>query len=113
MLKRIQILVLVVITSIGLSTAFAQDYSGYDFKKVNELKNTPLKSQDRTGTCWSFATTSFIESELIRLGEESPDLSEMYFVRYAYEDKAERYVKFHGNNNFGQGGQAHDVLNVI
>ena len=72
-----------------------------------------MKSQDRTGTCWSFATTSFIESEILRTGGDELDLSEMYFARYAYENKAKRYVKFHGNNNFGQGGQAHDVMDVI
>jgi bleomycin hydrolase len=47
------------------------------------------------------------------MGGEELDLSEMYFARYAYENKAERYLKFHGNNNFGQGGQAHDVMDVI
>jgi len=47
------------------------------------------------------------------MGEESMDLSEMYFVRYAYIQKAENYVRFHGKTNFGQGGQAHDVINVV
>ena len=113
MLKRNQLLAIVFVLSLAPGFLYAQDYSNYDFKKVKELRNTPVKSQDRTGTCWSFATTSFIESEILRMGGDELDLSEMYFVRYAYEDKAGRYVKFHGNNNFGQGGQAHDVLDVI
>jgi len=113
MLKRNQLFAIAIILSISLSTAFAQDYPGYGFKKAVELKNTPVKSQGRTGTCWSYASTSFIESEIIRLGGDALDLSEMYFARHAYENKAGRYVKFHGNNNFGQGGQAHDVLDVI
>jgi bleomycin hydrolase len=110
---RNQILVLVVILGFSLKIASAQDYSGYEFKKAKEWKNTAVKSQDRTGTCWSYATTSFLESEIIRLGGDEPDLSEMYFVRYAYENRARQYVMFHGKNNFGQGGQAHDVLNVV
>ena len=113
MLTRNQLFAIAIILSISLSAAVAQDYSGYGFKKAVELKNTPVKSQGRTGTCWSYASTSFIESEIIRLGGDALDLSEMYFARYAYENKAGRYVKFHGNNNFGQGGQAHDVLDVI
>jgi len=91
----------------------SQDLSGYKFKKANEIKSTPVKNQQRTGTCWSFATTSFIESELIRMGKESLDLSEMFFVRYAYIKKAENYIRFHGSANFSQGGQAHDMMNAI
>jgi bleomycin hydrolase len=34
-------------------------------------------------------------------------------VRKAYEAKALQYVRLHGTANFGQGGQAHDVMNVI
>ena len=78
-----------------------------------ELKHTPVISQGSTGTCWSFATTSFLESEIMRKGYPETDLSEMFFVYYAYQDKAEEYLFYHGNNNFSQGGQAHDVLNVL
>jgi bleomycin hydrolase len=97
----------------GIFSTTAQDFSGYKFKNVKEIKNTPVENQQATGTCWSFATTSFIESELIRMGKEALDLSEMYFVRYAYPDKADNYIRLHGSANFGQGGQAHDVINVV
>jgi len=74
---------------------------------------SPVKSQGSTGTCWSFATTSFLESELMREGKGKIDLSEMFFVGKAYQNKAQKYFLYHGNNNFSQGGQAHDVLDVI
>ena len=40
---------------------------GYKFTTVVSLPATPVKNQSATGTCWCFATTSFMESELIRL----------------------------------------------
>jgi bleomycin hydrolase len=36
----------------------------------------------------------------------------MYFVRKAYELKAERYVRMHGKSNFGNGGLAMDVTYI-
>ncbi|MDI3525889.1 MAG: hypothetical protein PWR03_72 [Tenuifilum sp.] len=86
---------------------------GFKFNTKVDITTTPVKDQNRTGTCWSFATTSFIETELIRMGYPVYDISEMYFARYAYEQKAKDYVRYHGTNNFSQGGQAHDVMNVI
>lgn len=78
-----------------------------------EIKHLPVISQGRTGTCWSFATTSFIESEIIRMGQPEMDLSEMFFVNYGYKNKLKKYLYFHGNNNFGQGSLSHDVLDII
>jgi len=78
-----------------------------------EIKHLPVLSQGSTGTCWSFATTSFLESEIIRLGLPETNLSEMFFVNYGYKNKVKAYLMFHGNNNFGQGGLSHDVLKVV
>lgn len=86
---------------------------GFQFKMVKEINTSPVKNQQRTGTCWSFATTSFVETELVRMGKPVFDISEMFFVRHAYASKARNYVRYQGNNNFGQGGQAHDVMDVI
>lgn len=106
-------LLLVVVFTFNLSFLKAQTTNGYNFEVVKQLKTTPVKDQQRTGTCWSYATTSFIESELIRMGKPDVILSSMFFVRHAYTNKAERYVRFHGTNNFGQGGQAHNVFDVV
>lgn len=93
---------------------YSQDSgSGYNFTMLKMVKTTPVKNQQSTGTCWDFATTSYLETELLRLGKPEFDISEMYFVRYAYADKANLYVRYQGTNNFGEGGQAHDVLNII
>ncbi len=85
----------------------------YEFEMVKEIKTTPVKNQAKTGTCWSFATTSFVETELIRMGKGENILSPMFNVRYAYPLKAENFIRYSGLTNFGEGGQAHDVMNVI
>lgn len=85
---------------------------GYEFTMVTSVAATPVKDQHRSGTCWSFASVSFIESELLRTGQGEYDLSEMFFVRKAYEMKAEKYVRLHGQGNFGPGGLALDVMQI-
>ncbi len=87
--------------------------AGYQFETVIDLEATPVKNQGRSGTCWSYATTSFIESEMIRNGKEPVDIAEMFTVRMVYLDKAEKYVRLHGNLNFGQGGALPDVMYVL
>ncbi len=86
---------------------------GYKFTNIGTVPASPVKDQYKSGTCWSFAATSYIESELLRFGYDTLDISEMFFVNHAYRDKANRYVRLHGSTNFGPGGQAHDVLNVV
>lgn len=101
------------------SLSFAQDTirnkkdGGYLFTKVKNLEATEVQDQSKTGTCWSFSALSFFESELIRLGKGKHNLSEMFIVRQAYIDKAEKYVRMHGKTNFGQGGAFHDIPYVI
>jgi bleomycin hydrolase len=87
--------------------------TAYVFETLIEIPVTTVKDQHRSGTCWAFAGISFIEAEILRITGRDTDLSEMYIVRHAYEDKASGYVRMHGKSNFGPGGQAHDVTNVI
>ncbi|MFM9944062.1 MAG: aminopeptidase C [Bacteroidia bacterium] len=86
---------------------------GYLFTKVVNLDATPVQDQSSTGTCWSFSALSFFESELIRMGKGKHNLSEMFVVRNAYIDKADKYVRMHGKSNFGQGGAFHDIPYVL
>jgi bleomycin hydrolase len=93
--------------------AVAQEDQGFSFEIVRQIETTPVEDQARTGTCWSFATTSFIETELIRMGKGPLDLSEMFFVRATYPQKAENFVRLHGNTVFGQGSVAGDVFRAV
>ncbi len=85
----------------------------HTFTMIYDVDATSVKNQAKTGTCWDFATQSFLESELLRMGKGHYNLSEMFNVRYTYPLKAEAYVRHHGLYQFGPGGQAHDVLKVF
>ncbi|MDO4728341.1 MAG: C1 family peptidase [Bacteroidota bacterium] len=85
----------------------------YEFQTKNQIECTPVTSQDRTGTCWSFATTSFLEAEIIRVTGKKIDLSEMYQVRNTFSEKIENYMMRQGGTQFSQGALAHDVINSV
>jgi len=85
----------------------------YKFNHTIDLECTSVKNQAKTGTCWSFATSSFIESELMRMNKGQHDLSEMFVVRNIYKDKARNYILRQGKANFSQGSLSHDLINII
>ena len=86
---------------------------GYKFTIEKQIPVTSVKNQYRSGTCWSFAGLALFEAEMIRLGKDSVDLSEMFIVRNTYSDKAKKYVRMHGSLNFGGGGATNDVPDMI
>ncbi|WP_372746116.1 C1 family peptidase [Lutibacter sp.] len=85
----------------------------YSFTSVIDIEASDVKSQGNTGTCWSFAGSSFIESEIFKSSGVLIDISEMYNVRQTYPSKAWNYVMRQGKTQFSEGGLAHDVLNSI
>lgn len=109
-MKFLAIIFFIFFSTIG-ANSLAQN--GEEFSNIIELKHTKIKNQGITGTCWAFATMSFLESEILRINNKKVNLSEMYIVHYVFQQKMEDYVRFHGHINFTQGGQAHDVLNVM
>ena len=97
------------------TTLFSQEEKEipHQFEIIKKVEASSVKSQGRTGTCWAFATTSFIEAEIMRMGKGEFDLSEMYFIRKDYPLKAQKFMRYHGQTNFGPGGLGHDALNTI
>ncbi len=85
----------------------------YIFKDEITVPSTCVKNQQASGTCWSFATASFLESEIIRITGKELDISEMYNVRMAYFEKAQNYILRQGTTNFSEGGLSHDVFRNI
>jgi bleomycin hydrolase len=88
--------------------------SEYKFTPVKNLDATEVQNQNMTGTCWSFSSLSFFESEIIRLGKGKDfNLSEMFVARKSYPLKADNYMRMHGNTNFGEGGGFPDAIRVL
>ncbi|MBQ7209681.1 MAG: aminopeptidase [Paludibacteraceae bacterium] len=84
--------------------------SGFVFTTVKENPITTVKDQNRSGTCWSFSTIAFLESELLRMGKGEYDLSEMFVVHHTMLDRAEYVVRMYGEAQFAPGGSAYDVI---
>lgn len=90
-------------------TPLDKDSTGFVFKDIKVLPTTPVKDQNKSGTCWSFAGVGMIEDDVLRNKGEELDLSEMYYVRQNYIDKAKKYIRMEGKINFAQGGSISDV----
>ncbi len=96
---------------------FTVDFSGRTFPTnpdiyTTQWHNRPI-SQGRTGTCWSFSSTSFIESEVYRQTGLKVKLSEMFTVYYEYVERAKYFVEHRGNMNFGEGSEVNATPKII
>lgn len=85
---------------------------GFVFTELINLGNTPIKDQGSSGTCWSYSGNSFLESEMIRQGKQPVEISPIFTAYYTYLEKAKNYVRLHGDQAQGEGGQIHDVLTI-
>lgn len=109
-MKRILTIALAAVLS---TAAFAQTQTIYQFTPVNDIKVTSVKDQAQTGTCWCFATISFLEAELLRQGKGEFDLSEMFVVRNNYTDRIfDNYLR-RGHGNINPGSIAHMATHSI
>lgn len=84
----------------------------FEFTTKINIETTDVKNQGRSGTCWSYSTNSFLESEMIRMGRPAVDLAEIFTARNVYKDRADAYVRMHGEFSYGDGGACHDVINM-
>ena len=86
---------------------------GFKFTEVINLGKTSIKDQGSSGTCWSYSGNSFLESEMIRMGKSPVEISQIYTARNTYVEKAKNFVRLHGKQAQGDGGQLHDVLTIF
>ncbi len=96
---------------------FLMDQSGMDIpNKVKYYERewaNPVISQGAAGTCWSYSTISFIESEIYRMHDRKVKLSEPYIVYWEYVAKARRFVEERGDSRFTQGSEANAVTRMM
>lgn len=101
-------------TAVQTPKTFAVDLSGKKFpvqlEKYKTFWHNPPISQGRTGTCWVFATTSFLESEVKRIQQKEVKLSEMFYVYWEYVDRARDFIKTRGKTYFAEGSEASSIL---
>lgn len=115
-MKRFSTLAIALLLGTGTSL-FAQESEEkepvYQITETVNVKHTPVDNQGRSGTCWCFAGTGFVEAEILRLYGKEFNLSEMFTVRNAWTEKVAKFVNMHGNNTLSQGGEVCDVLYMI
>ncbi len=100
------------VTAMAVPEPVNPDSTGFKFTDVKIVKTTPVKDQNKSGTCWCFSGLSFFEDEILRKTGKEIDLSEMYVVRHCYSDKADKYIRTNGQINFAQGGSVLDPVYV-
>jgi len=96
---------------------FSMDFTGNiyptDTSKYTKFwHNNPL-NQGLTGTCWCFAGTSFVESEVERTTKRKIKLSEMFTVYWEYVERAKYFVEKRGNMYFSEGSESNAVLRMM
>ena len=120
-------LLLLLTVVIGSQVALAQDIlvnslkvnasdkskESFKFTDIINLANTSVKNQGSSGTCWSYSGNSFLESEMIRIGKQPVEISQIFTARNAYVEKGKNYVRMHGAVTLGDGGSLHDVTNML
>src|SRR5205807_3710183 len=83
--------------------------SATEFQTVPHLT---CLNQGKTSICWSFATSSFVESEMARLKLPAVRLSVTYPVYCAFLEKARRFVRMHGDSRVDAGDLFIGVFNT-
>jgi bleomycin hydrolase len=85
-------------------------------EKIGEFAiafHLPPRNQDTTNVCWSFATSSFIETEMARARLKPVPLAMMYFAYCAFVEKTREYVQTKGTSRFSEGDLFGGVLDNV
>lgn len=96
--------------------SFKLDFTGINYPQSKEefkyyWHNDPI-SQGNTGTCWTFSTTSFFESEVYRLTGNQVRISPIYTAYWEYVEKVKEFVRTRGKSIVEEGSEANAVTRI-
>ncbi|MBQ6084253.1 MAG: aminopeptidase [Bacteroidales bacterium] len=111
-LKSIVLLALTMVIAVPM-LAQKEEKAVYQFTDETIAPHTIVQNQAQSGTCWCFAGTGFVEAEILKKYNKTLNLSEMFFVRWAYQQKFKRFVSMHGTVGLSCGGEVIDVLYAL
>lgn len=96
---------------------FVMDQSVLDLPNDRSLYKTvwcqPTESQGNGGTCWSFSTNSFYETEIYRQHGLKVEISEIYTAYWEFVEKARRFIEKRGDSNFDEGSEGNAVARIM
>lgn len=107
---RIKNLTFVFFLLFGWELAYGQPNQ---FKNAVIVASTDLKHQKATGKCWSFASTSLLEAEAMRMNKDLPELSSFFFVYHNYLEKSRDYLIHRGKKRLFWGDLTFSVLEIF
>ena len=73
----------------------------------------PPVRQFNTSTCWSFSTTSYMESEVFRLTGQKIRLSEIFTVYHEFLEKTRYFVQQRGEKEMTEGSESNAVTRIM
>jgi bleomycin hydrolase len=95
---------------------FKLDFTGINYPQSKEefkyYWHSETVSQGQTGTCWSFSTTSFFESEIYRLTGKQVSLSPVFTAYWEYIEKVKEFVRTRGKSIVEEGSEANAVTRI-
>ena len=113
-MKKIFSMALAAICALPCSAQDAQNLPADTlvFTTVIASPVTSIKNQNNSGTCWSYSSLAFLESEVLKKDPSKTDidLCESFLVSKTYTDRADRNVRTHGDASFSQGGSFYDAI---
>ena len=96
--------------------SFKLDFTGMNYPQSKEefkyYWHNETVSQGQTGTCWSFSTTSFFESEVYRLTGKQVSLSPIHTAYWEYVEKVKEFVRTRGKSIVEEGSEANAVTRI-